>query len=159
MKSLKKFAVLGLALLIVGAMSVTALAAYYKTPGEIVAGLAKKTVDDVIREKTESGKTYGTIANEAGKLPEFKAQMLEAKKAILQEKVADGTITQERADEIIVAIEQNQAICDGTGSGRIGREMGAGFGKGLGQGQGLGMMQGRGMRQGRGRGQGCGLGL
>ena len=128
MKKFKKFAVIGLAMLVVGAMSVTALAASYKTPAEVVAGLIGKTVDGVIEERNDSGKTYGAIASDAGKLSEFKSQMLEQKKAALQERVAAGTMTQERADEIIAALERNQPNCDGTGSGRIGQKMGAGFG-------------------------------
>ncbi|MDF2838473.1 MAG: hypothetical protein K0S60_176 [Evtepia sp.] len=138
MKKFKKFAVIGLAVLVVSAMSVTALAASYKTPAEVVAGLTGKTVDSVIEERNDSGNTYGTIANDAGKLDEFKSQMLEQKKELLKEKVAAGTMSQERADAIIKAMEQNQANCDGTGSGRIGQKMGAGFGGGMGNGQGRG---------------------
>jgi len=136
MKKFKKFAVIGLAALVVSAMSVTALAASYGTPAEVVAGLTGKSVDSVIEERNDSGKTYGTIANDAGKLDEFKSQMLEQKKELLKEKVAAGTITQERADALIKAMEQNQANCDGTGSERIGQKKGAGFGGGMGNGQG-----------------------
>jgi hypothetical protein len=104
----------------------------------------------VTAERSESGKTYGTIAAEAGKLADFKTRMLEAKKAALKEKVTAGTMTQERANAVIAAMEQNQANCDGTGSGRIGQSMGAGFGGGMGNGQGRG-------QGGTGRGQGiCG---
>ncbi len=151
MSKFKKFVAIGLAILVVGAMSVTALAASYKIPAEVVAGLTGKTVDSVIEERNDSGKTYGAIANDAGKLSEFKSQMLEQKKAALLERVAAGTMTQERADEIIAALEQNQANCDGTGSGGIGQKMGAGFGGGMGNGQGRG-------QGGAGRGQGiCGV--
>lgn len=150
MKKFKKFALIGLAVLVVSAMSVTAFAASYKTPAEIVAGLTGKTVDSVIEEKNDSEKTYGTIAKDAGKLDEFKSQMLEQKKELLQEKVAAGTMTQERADTMIKAMEQNQVNCDGTGSGRMGQKMGAGYGSCMGNGQGRG-------QGGMGRGQGtCG---
>lgn len=138
MKKFKKFAAIGLAVLVASAMSVTALAASNKTPAEVVAGLTGKTVESVIEERTDSGKTYGTIANEAGKLDEFKSQMLEQKKELLKEKVAAGTMTQEKADAMIKAIEQNQANCDGTGSGRTGQKMGSKFGGGMGNGQGRG---------------------
>ena len=142
---IKKLALILSVILLVGAVSATAMAASgYKTPAEIVAGLTGRTVDSVTEEKTESDKTYGTIANEAGVLDEFKSQMLEQKKAILEEKVAAGTITQERADAIIEAMEENQANCDGTGSGM-------GFGSGACSGMGFG-----GGRNGNGQGYGAG---
>jgi len=148
MKKFKKITLVGAAVLVIGAMSVTAFAASISsTPAEAVAGLTGKTVESVIAEKTESGKTYGTIADEAGKLEEFKTEMLTLRKAALDEKVAAGTLTQERADAILAAMEQNQVNCDGTGSGKIGQGMGARFGSGTGGGQGSGM-----------KGAGCGQG-
>lgn len=129
--------------LTIGGTSLTAFAASkYNTPAEAAAGLTGKTVESVIEEKTETGKTYGTIAKEAGKLTEFKNEILEMKKDILDEKVKNGTITQERADEIITALKENQANCDGTGSARVGQKMGAGFG---GNGGGMGRGQGKGL--------------
>lgn len=121
-------------------------AASYQTPAEAVAGLTGKTVEDIISQKNETGKTYGTIAKDAGKLEEFKKEMLAVKKQMLDEKVAAGTMTQKQADEIYAALVENQAACDGTGNARIGKSMGAGFGGMMGQGKGRG--QGRGMGQG-----------
>ena len=150
MTKLRKFATLGTMALIIGATSLVALAASaYNTPAEAVAGLTGKSVESIIAEKAETGKTYGTIAKEAGKLEEFKAENLEMKKDILSQKVAAGTMTQEKADEIIAALQENQANCDGTGSAKIGKGQGAGFGKMNGNGQGKGQGQG-----GAGRGQG-----
>lgn len=137
-------------------------AAQLKTPADILSGLTGKSVESLKEERAE-GKTYGAIANENGKLDEFKAQMLEQKKAILDQKVADGVITREKADEIISAIEENMASCDGTGSAQMGKKYGAGFGKGAGcgsgQGCGVGRQAGKGMgmrRGGMGKGMGCG---
>lgn len=141
MKRIKKLVLAGAVLFTVGATTATAFAASaYNNPAEVLAGLTDKTVEAVSAERVESAKTYGTLANEAGKLEEFRAEMLQMKKDVLADKVEAGLMTQERADEIIAAIEQNQALCDGTASGGIGREMGAGFGstKGNGQGQGAG---------------------
>lgn len=150
MTKLRKFATLGTMALIIGATSLVALAASaYNTPAEAVAGLTGKSVESIIAEKAETGKTYGTIAKEAGKLEEFKAENLEMKKDILSQKVAAGIMTQEKADEIIAALQENQANCDGTGSAKIGKGQGAGFGKLNGNGQGKGQGQGR-----AGRGQG-----
>lgn len=149
MTKLKKIAIIGASIIVIGAMSVTAFAASYRTPAEAVAALTGKTVDSVIAERAETGKTYGTIAKDAGKLDEFKASALQIKKDALAARVAAGTMTQERANEIIAALEQNQANCDGTGTARIGKNMGAGFGGMSGNGQGRGQGQG-----GMGRGQG-----
>lgn len=144
MLKLKKIVTLGVMVLAIVATSITAFAvSNYNTPAEALADLTGRTIDSVIAERSETCKTYGAIANDAGKLAEFKAEILKIKKDALAEKVAAGTITQERADEIITALEQNQANCNGTGSARIGQKMGAGFGS----------MNGIG--QGRGRGRGC----
>ena len=145
MTSLKKFAVIGIAVLAIGATSITAFAASSNnSPADIAAGLTGKSVEDVIVEKTETGKSYGTIANDAGKLEDFKNDMLATKKEILEQKVKDGTLTQQEADEILAAIEANQVNCDGTGNAGIGKGMGAGFGRMMGNGQGQGKCQGLG---------------
>lgn len=129
MTKFKTLVTLGAMVLLVGATSVTAFAASnYSTPAEALAGLTGKTVESVIAERSETGKTYGTIANDSGKLEEFKAEMIEVKTDALADKVAAGLLTQERADEIIAALENNQASCDGTGTNRMGQRMGAGFG-------------------------------
>lgn len=152
MKIMKKLIVTGLAVLTIAATPVTAFAAsQYGTPAEAVAGLTGRDVQTVIDEKIETGKTYGTIANEAGVLDEFQAEMTEIQKDTLAARVANGTMTQEQADAILQAIEENRSTCDGTGN-NIGRSTGASFGMGGGQGRGAG--QGRGLGQGGGQGQG-----
>lgn len=150
----KVMAMIGVMVLIIGATSIMALAAPYNSPAEAAAALTGKEVDAVITERFESNKTYGAMAKDAGKLEEFTKEMLEMKKAVLKERVKDGNITQERADEIIALIENNQMNCDGSGCGRIGEGMSIGFGRmnghkqggGQGNGQGFGKMQ-RGIKQ------------
>lgn len=150
MKGIKKFFITGVAVLALAAGTVTAFAASkYSTPAEAVAGLTGREVQSVIEERTQTRKTYGSIANEAGVLDEFRVEMLEMKKDMLTARVADGKMTQEQADAVIARIEANQANCDGTGTGcglsGVGSGMGARFGQGSGQGQGQG---GRGMGKG-----------
>lgn len=138
-KKLKRITAIGAMVLVIGATSITSFAASkYSSPAEAVAGLTGKTVESVVTERSETGKTYGEIAKEAGKLDEFKSENLQMKKDILAKKVADGTMTQSRADEIIKAVEERQATCDGTGNGKAGRGMGAGLGRGSGNGRGCG---------------------
>ncbi|WP_088224970.1 DUF2680 domain-containing protein [Desulfosporosinus sp. FKB] len=144
MKIYKKLAV---SLTVLGMLGIagTAYAAVNQTPADITASVTGQSITAVNQERA-SGKTYGTIAKEAGKLKEFQAQMLEQKKAILDQRVNDGQLTQQQADQIYTAIKSNQALCDGTGncSGLMG---------------GQSMGRGTGNRMGSGKGMGCRLGL
>ena len=152
MKKFKNVAIVMAVILVIGVTSVTAFAASgYTSPAQIIASLTGKSTESIIADKTESGSTYGTIANEAGVLDEFKAQMLEQRKANLSERVTAGTMTQERADEIIAAMEENQANCDGSGTG-------SGMCSGACTGVGAGMGNGGGNRGNGQNGSGCGTG-
>ena len=170
MTNLKKLAVLGAVVLTVGATSITAFAAStFGTPAEIAAKAIGRTVEEVTEGKFQNEITYGGVAKNYDSLEEFKVAMLENKIAILNERVAEGTITQEEADEIIAAIEENQATCDGTAQARTGQKFGTGFGGMVDKGQGRGLGNGQGLRaNGQGRsfgraqgdnGLGNGLGL
>ncbi|SKA83089.1 Protein of unknown function [Caloramator quimbayensis] len=135
---------IALGVLVAGVVSTTTAFAYASTsPVDIVSKLTGKSVETLYTERSQ-GKTYGTIAKEAGKLEEFKAEMLKNKKEILDKRVKDGTLTQEKADEILNAIKNNMANCDGTGSQRIGQKYGVGFGGGQGKGLGRGTCNGLG---------------
>lgn len=151
MNVLKKLAIAAVSVAALGAMTITAFAApAYATPAEAAAALTGETVDAVTAQHNDSHLTYGQIASEAGKLTEFKAAMLEIRKDTLDKKVADGTLTQARADEILAAIKERQATCDGTGANKTGACFGLGSGNG-GANCGDGCT---GTRQGRGRGNG-----
>jgi len=149
---MKNFKKLIAAATIAGVLGVTgaAYAAGATTPAGIVSTLTGKSIEQVTAERV-AGKTYGTIASEAGKLDEFKAQTLELRKANLDQSVKDGNLTQAQADAAYNAMKANQAICDGTGSARIGL--------GNGTGQGMGMGAGAGRRNGGGRGMNAGCRL
>ena len=152
MKKIKNVAIVMAVILVIGVTSVTAFAASgYTSPAQIITSLTGKPTESIIADKAESGSTYGTIANEAGVLDEFKAQMLEQRKANLSERVTAGTMTQERADEIIAAMEENQANCDGSGTG-------SGMRSGACTGVGTGMGNGGGNRGNGQNGSGCGTG-
>lgn len=147
---MKNFKKLIAAATIVGILGVVGVAgASYATdsisPAGIVSKLTGQSLEKVTAERA-AGKTYGTIANEAGKLDEFKAENLEQRKTVLDQRVKDGNLTQEQADTIYNSMSANQATCDGTGSARLGQSTGAGFGQGMGM--------GTGRRNGGGRGRG-----
>ena len=137
---------------IIGSLSVVGVAgAAYATgattPAGIVSALTGKSVEAVTAERA-AGTTYGAIAQEAGKLDEFKTETLVQRKAMLDQRVKDGNITQEQADTFYKSMEANQATCDGTGSAGMGQKSGMGFGPGAGKHNGGGMGMGRGMNTG-----------
>lgn len=130
MSKSKKVIILCLSFILVSSMSLIAYAATnYENPADAVSAITGRSLESVVAEKRETGKTFGEIAKDANALNEFKTAMLEMKKEKLDTKVAEGVITQEEADEILKTIENNMANCDGSGNKRIGKQAGAQFGK------------------------------
>lgn len=137
MTKFKKAIFIGAIVLGVGATSTTVLAASnYNTPLEALAGITGQTVESITAERAETGKSFGAIANEAGKLVEFQNELLEMKKDAVTQRVESGLLTQDEADQIITNIETNQAYCYGNGYGSGRGMMGAGNGGMFGRGQG-----------------------
>ncbi len=134
------------------AISIGAYAATtYTTPAEAAAGVTGQTEDAMIAERQQTGKTYGAIADDAGKLEEFKNAMLEMKQGVLDQRVTDGTLTQEQADDIMAAMEERAESCDGSGpadgtcsGGGLASRNGNGAGRGADRGMGYGMGRGQG---------------
>lgn len=146
---MKKVFSIALVSVLLIALGGVAFASTFDTPAEIYANLTGKTVEEVYEERG-TDMTFGQLADENGLLEEFKALSLENKKAILDERVKDGTITQEQADEILKAMEDCTLE---PGTKKLGQEYGLRFG-GNGQGKGYGRGQGRGARRGQGQGYG-----
>ncbi len=126
-------------------------AATARTPAEIASGITGKTIENLITER-EQGKTYGSIANEAGVLEEFQSQIRQQRKAILDQSVENGELTQEQADDIYQAILNRQGFCNGAGNGF------GGYGSGFGNSYGSGNGPGYGAQNGGRIGYGCGFG-
>jgi len=145
MKNFKKLIVVATIIGSLGIVGIAGAATGATTPAGIVSALTGKTVEAVTAERT-AGTTYGTIAQEAGKLEEFKTETLVLKKSMLDQRVKDGNMTQEQADAMYESMKTNQATCDGTGSAGMGQKSGMGFGQGAGGRSGGGM--GRGMNTG-----------
>lgn len=103
------------AILAFGVMNVSAQNDY-KSPAEAAAGVTERTIESVMAERKETGKTYGTIAHEAGKLAEFQEAMLRLQEQRLADKVEKGYITAQESEQVMETIRQNQAICNGTGT-------------------------------------------
>lgn len=146
---------------VISALGIVAFAASALTPAEIASSLTGRTVEQVTAQRG-AGKSYGTIASEAGKFDEFKIQMLEQKKAILDQRVKGGRLTQQQADTIYNNIKNNQANCTGSGNQQIGKNNGVGFGQDTRQGMCNGNCDGSGMgnagRNGNRNGNGLGFG-
>lgn len=123
--------------LLIVAIAVSGFAAgSYNNPAELVAAITNRSVDSVVQER-QDGKPFCVIANEAGKLDEYKSGILEMRKEQLAQRVADGYMTQEGADRIIARMEDNLANCDGTGYNcGNGYHCGGGWGDGHGHGHG-----------------------
>lgn len=153
MKSIKKIIIMGVVIATITITSATVFAGNsYNTKAEAVSGLTGKTVAEIMQECTETGKTYGLIAAEAGKLEEFKAANLQIKKERIKKQVESGTLTEEKGKEIINNIEKNQEACDGTG--KLGRGNGLSEGNGIiCDGTGTGRGNGTGAKNGDGYGR------
>ncbi len=126
MKRFNKILVVALVVFAFAAASLTAYALTFNNPAEIVSNLTGKSVEEITEQKFSSGKTYGAIAADEGKLEEFKDEVLKSKKAFLDENVKEGVLTQEEADEYYNYMLEMQEYCTGTGGNF--RGMGCGFG-------------------------------
>lgn len=107
--------VVGVSILGIGATSASAIS--NRTRAEKLSELTGKPTEEIISEKFESGKTYGEIAEENGVLEEFRDYHYEEKKNIVQENIDSGLITDEEGQKTLKYLAEQQANCDGTGSG------------------------------------------
>ncbi len=153
MKGFGRIAILAIAAVVLTTAGV-ALAAEFKSPVEILSGLSGQSIEELRNQRLE-GMSYGAIAEDYDKLDQFREQMLGRKKAILEQRVEDGVLTREEADEIEDSLAAN---CNGEGRALCGQRFGAGFGMGFngnqdGQGRKMNMLQ-----NGQGRGPGRGWG-
>lgn len=102
----------------------------FNTKAEALAKLTNKTIQTIIEEKNKLNTTFGQIAKENGVLDEFKKANLEQKEQILNEKIKQGVITKEDADNILNKIKANQENCDGSGNNSNNLGLGLGNGNG-----------------------------
>ena len=147
MKKIRNIVAASALTLAMGVTSITVFAAAkYDSPQEALAGMTGKTVEEITEKKVQENKTYGAIAAEEGKLDEFKVELLEQKREMIQERVTEGNLEQEDADAILERIQERQETCIGEGS----------FGEGMMEG--YGMHFGNGLQSGEGNGNGNGFG-
>lgn len=138
MRNWKKGLAVGLMMTVLGVGTAFA-AETFKNPAEILAGLTGKTVEQVEKERWDGRKSYGQMADEAGKWSEFhKANIVERQKYVDQQ-VKDGKMSQERGTFI------KERIGNGQGGGGCGY-----YGNGQSQGGRGGYHRGGGMMGGPG---------
>lgn len=125
MKTFKKSLLMG-TLLAAVAVSTAFAATSQTTPAEILSGLTGKTTQNIWQEKGDTGKTFGTMAKDAGVLSKFQSENREAKQARLNERVAEGRFTKEEAATIMTNFDKRQADCANGDSSM----QGGNFGKG-----------------------------
>lgn len=151
-----KKVVLSLVVVLIFSMGVVVLADSFDTPGEVFADLKGITLEEAYNLRG-SDKTFGELAKGEEFYEEFLKANLESKKAIIEQKVNEGLITTEQAQELLTLLES----CDGTGQKQLGKKYGIGFGKefnndGNCSGNGRNLTNGKGKSQRRGRGNGLG---
>jgi len=135
MKKYKKMILtIGLSAVVLVSSIGVALASDLFSPAEKLSELTGTSVEALYEAKGDM--TFGELAKEEGVLDEFKEDMLEGKKNILDQRVAEKILTQEEADTIYNSLLQNSEDCDGTGTQRREERLGLGFGTGDGMGNG-----------------------
>ncbi len=128
MNSFKKFAA-GTVAVAVLVSAGAVFASEFKRPVEIASELTGQSVES-LREQRLAGETYGEIVEAYEVRDAFRAKMLEQKKAILDERVESGSLTQEEADKIYDALLMD-GLCDEEKQMLFGEELSARFGKGF----------------------------
>ncbi len=113
MKKLLVIGLIGVLTIGLGAMS---FADAFSSPAEAYADLSGMSVAEAYELKG-ADKTFGKLAEENGFLDDFEAATRAGKINIVQARVADGTLEQEDADEIISQIND----CEGTPGSRLGQ--------------------------------------
>jgi lipopolysaccharide export LptBFGC system permease protein LptF len=138
------------AALILTFVSTSVYAAFQPKRGiELAADVLGKTVDQLITEQKETGKTIHQIVVDAGKLKELTDARLDQMKQILADKVANKEITQAQADEWYAEmVERMEANLTNGTSGQYGRGFGGMMGAYNGNGSYGGCGRGNGTRRG-----------
>ncbi len=98
------------------------------SPVAVLSDLTGKSADSLAERKMSTGKSFGEIASEEGKLIEFRHEMLKMKKNLVVKQAETGAVSEKEACDIIANIKRCKGCCDGKGSYRLKRKCGVGFG-------------------------------
>lgn len=105
-------------------IGVTTLTVYaqakYETPREALSAITGKTIDEIHTLRFEEGMNHADLFETDAQYEEFKSEVLEQRKDRIDERVEDGRLTQERANEIKNQMNEDTEMFDGRGFGRGG---------------------------------------
>lgn len=121
---MKKLLVIGLVGVLAIGLGAMSFADAFSSPAEVYADLSGTSVAEAYELKG-ANKTFGELAEENGFLNDFEAATRAGKINMVQARVADGTLEQEDADEIISQIND----CEGTRESRLGQLFNMRFGQ------------------------------
>ncbi len=152
---IKNIAIAGLLALGVGATTFTVYAqALYETPKEALSAMTGKSVEEIHELRQDEGITVPELFETEAEYDAFKNEVLEQRKERIEDRVVNGDLTRERADEILIQMEDGAFMMNGAGFGR-GGECTTEGGPNLRNSEGKGINQGNGEQQGtRGHGMG-----
>lgn len=150
MKKSKKLFLLISVVSIVALLTISVFAASAaSSQAKAAAQATGMTAEEAVAIRTETDKTYGEIAREAGNYEEFKTISLQRKFAVIDSRVEEGQMTEEDAASLKVKFQED---CDGTGGVKLGQEYSVGFGKPNDSSQGNGNRNGSGNTNQKGSG-------
>ena len=118
MKIIKKITTGLLGTLLIGTV------AFAATPAEIYSDVTGVTTQEAYSLRQEEGITFGELAEENGVFQEFVDKMVEDKISRIEDRVDQGSLTQEEADTYIAKIKENAENCDPSNSSKLGQKMG-----------------------------------
>lgn len=115
---LKNTIIAGLLALGVGVTSLTVYAqANYDSPREALSAMSGKTMDEIHELRFEEEMTHRDFFETEEQYNKFTDEVLNQRKDIIDERVEDGRLTQERADEIKDQMDENPEMFEGRGYG------------------------------------------
>ncbi len=105
----------------VGVTSLTVYAqAKYDTPREALSAISGKSMDEIHALRYEEGLSLADVFETDAQYEEFKSEILEQRKERIDERVLEGRLSQERADEIKKQMDENPEMFEGRGFSRGG---------------------------------------
>ncbi len=118
---IKNIAIASLLALGVGATTFTVYAqAQYDTPREALSAMTGKSVEEIHELRQDEGMVLSELFETDAEYEAFKNEVLEQRKERIEDRVENGNLTRERADEILSQMEDGTFMMKGAGFGRGG---------------------------------------
>lgn len=109
--NIKNTVIAGVLALGVGVTSLTVFAATkYDSPREALSAITGKSMEEIHQLRYEEGLSDVELFETDEQYEEFKNEVLELRKERIQNRVEDGRLSQERANEMINEMEENEDL-------------------------------------------------